>query len=129
MAAKEDNSMLKTTTQGVTLQQETGAAQPEMLESPAGSLGAGSESIQSFTQQDPGKDSDEMKDLQVYNGPLPDNGQKPQIEGVSPQEEVKVVNLGDDEKTASLQQGIITKEIISFSWLTRGQDHSIGNEQ
>ena len=105
----EDNSVLKTTTQestsGVAATQEPGATQTELVGNPIGSLDAGSESLQSFAQPDSGKDTDEMKDLQVYNGPLPDNGQsKPQIEGVSPQEEVKVVNLGDDEKTASLQQ-------------------------
>ena len=110
MGTNEDNSVLKTTTQaaapgGATLQ-ETGATQPELVGSSAGSLVAGPESAQNFAQPDSGKAIDEMKDLQVYNGPLPESEQsKPQIEGVSPQEEVKIVNLGDDEKTASLQQG------------------------
>ena len=110
----EDNSVLKTTTQESTSSgaaiQEPEATQTELVGNPTGSLDAGSENVQSFAQPDSGKGTDEMKDLQVYNGPLPDNGQtKPQIEGVSPQEEVKVVNLGDDEKTASLQQGRIAQ--------------------
>jgi hypothetical protein len=110
VGTNEDNSVLKTTTQAATTDgatlQEPGATQTEVVGSPAGSFGAGSESIQGFTQQDPGKGTDEMKDLQVYNGPLPDSGQsKPQIAGMSPQEDVKIVNLGDDEKTATLQQG------------------------
>jgi hypothetical protein len=110
VGTNEDNSVLKTTTQAATTDgatlQEPGATQTEVVGSPAGSFGAGTESIQSFTQQDPGKGTDEMKDLQVYNGPLPDSGQnKPQIAGMSPQEDVKIVNLGDDEKTATLQQG------------------------
>ena len=105
----EDNSVLKTTTQestsGGTAIQEPEATQTELVGNPTSSLDAGSENLQSFAQPGSGKGTDEMKDLQVYTGPLPDNGQsKPQIEGVAPQEEVKVVNLGDDEKTASLQQ-------------------------
>jgi hypothetical protein len=114
VGTNEDNSVLKTTTQaatsgGATIQ-EPGATPTELVGSTAGSLDAGSESLQNFAQPDSGKPTDEMKDLQVYNGPLPDSGQsKPQVEGVSPQEEVKVVNFGDDEKAANLQQGRIAQ--------------------
>ncbi|XP_028405925.1 uncharacterized protein LOC114528479 [Dendronephthya gigantea] len=108
IGTNEDNSVPKTITQdGASTQQETlSSAQPALLSNPAGALDAGSQGIQTFAQPaDSGKDLDQMKDLQVYNGPLPDSGQsKPQIAGVSPHEEIKVVNLGDDEKTANLQQ-------------------------
>ena len=103
IGTNEDNSVLKTETQGAGLQ-DPGATQTQLVGSPAGSLDTGSESIQSFAQQDSGKGVDEMKDFEVYNGPLPESAQsKPRINGVSPQEDIKVVNLGDDEKTASLQ--------------------------
>ena len=105
IGTNEDNSALKTETQGAALQ-DTGATQTQLVESPAGSLSTGSEAIQNLAQPDSGKDMDEMKDLQVYNGPLPESAQsKPRINGVSPQEDIKVVNLGDDEKTANLQGG------------------------
>lgn len=109
--------MLKTETQGTTLQVAR-ATPTEMVASPASSMDQGSEGIQTFTQQDSGKGTDDMKDLQIYNGPLPDSGQsRPQIEGVSPQEDIKIVNLGDDERTANLQQGKLSVTIIQVNQL------------
>ena len=107
MGTSEDNSVAKTIPQAdASTQQDTLSTQPTLVSNPNGALDADSQGIQSFSQQDSGKDLDQMKDLQVYNGPLPDSGQsKPQIAGVSPQEDIKIVNLGDDEKTANLQQG------------------------
>lgn len=101
-----DTPVLKTTNAASATLQVPEASQTELVGNPAGQLDAGAEGIQSFAAQDSGKETDEMKDLEVYSEPSPDDGQtKPQVEGVSPQEEIKVVNLGDDEKTASLTQG------------------------
>lgn len=134
IGTNEDNSALKTETQGATLQ-DAGATQTQLVESPAGSLGTGSESIQNFAQPDSGKDMDEMKDLQVYNGPLPESAQnKPRINGVSPQEDIKVVNLGDDEKTANLQGGGTLDlrlenafNVCVCEYFTPSSSHSLGD--
>lgn len=88
----------------------TGAApQTELIGGAAEAIdpNAGSDATQSFAQPADAQKVEEAKDLQVYNGALPGTEQsKPQIEGVGPQEEVKVVNLGDDEKTTNQPQGI-----------------------
>ena len=91
----------------VETQRGNGGAQTELAGAAATNVdpNAGSDSVQSFLQTDPGKEED-MKNLQVYSGSLPGSEQsKPQVDGLSPQEEVKVVNLGDDEKAAT-EEGI-----------------------
>lgn len=91
---------VKTGTQG-----NAGVAQPEVAGGATETLdpNAARNSVQSFVQP---ADAGKGESLQGYNGGALQAGSdqtKAQGNGIGPQEEVKVVNLGDDEKAASTE--------------------------